>query len=192
VHGRPLVYLDNAATAQKPQAVIDAVTRFYAHDNSNIHRGLHELSERSTAAYEAARGKARLFLNAAEDREIVFVRGTTEAINLVAQSYGRGHVAPGDEVVLTTMEHHSNIVPWQLLCEEKGARLRVAPIDDRGEIDLDAFERLLGPRTRLVSGRARVERPRHHQPGRTDHGTGAPSRRVRRDRRRAGRSASSD
>ena len=151
VHGRPLVYLDNAATAQKPQAVIDAVTRFYAHDNSNIHRGLHELSERSTAAYEAARGKARLFLNAAEDREIVFVRGTTEAINLVAQSYGRGHVGPGDEVVLTTMEHHSNIVPWQLLCEEKGARLRVAPIDDRGEIDLDAFERLLGPRTRLVS-----------------------------------------
>ncbi len=151
VHGRPLVYLDNAATAQKPQAVIDALTRFYAHDNSNIHRGLHELSERATRDYEAARGKARRFLNAAEDREILFVRGTTEAINLVAQSYGRTHVGAGDEVVVTEMEHHSNIVPWQMLCEEKGARLRVVPITDSGEIRLEALEAILGARTRIVS-----------------------------------------
>ncbi|HEU4400834.1 MAG TPA: cysteine desulfurase [Candidatus Polarisedimenticolia bacterium] len=151
VHGRPLVYLDNAATAQKPQAVIDALTRFYSCDNSNIHRGLHELSERSTAAYEAARGKVRRFLNAGHDHEIVFVRGTTEGINLVAQSYGRRHVAAGDEVLITEMEHHSNIVPWQMLCEEKGARLRVAPIDDAGDIRLEEFDKALGPRTRLVS-----------------------------------------
>jgi len=151
VHGKPLVYLDNAATAQKPRAVIDALTRFYTRDNANVHRGLHQLSERSTAAYEESRMKVRRFLNAAEDREIVFVRGTTEAINLVACSYGRAHVGHGDEVLITTMEHHSNIVPWQILCEEKGARLRVAPIGDDGELLLDEFEALLGPRTRLVS-----------------------------------------
>jgi len=151
VHGKPLVYLDNAATAQKPQAVIDALTRYYTHDNANIHRGLHELSERATAAYEATRGKLRRFLNAAEDREIVFVRGTTEAINLVAQTYGRAHLAAGDEVLLTAMEHHSNIVPWQMLCEEKGARLRVAPVDEAGDLPLDRFEALLGPKTRIVS-----------------------------------------
>ena len=151
VFGKPLVYLDNAATAQKPKAVIDALTRYYTQDNANIHRGLHQLSERATAAYEEARAKVRRFLNAAEDREIVFVRGTTEAINLVAQSYGRTHLDPGDEVLITTMEHHSNIVPWQILCEEKGARLRVAPIGDDGDLLLDEFEKLLGPRTRLVS-----------------------------------------
>src|SRR5207249_69138 len=149
--GRPLVYLDNAATAQKPQAVIDALLGFYARDNSNIHRGLHELSERATAAYEASRARIARFLNAASANEIVFVRGTTEAINLVAQTYGRTHVGPGDEILVTAMEHHSNIVPWQLLCEEKGARLRVAPITDAGDLVLSELEALIGPRTRLVS-----------------------------------------
>ncbi len=151
VFGKPLVYLDNAATAQKPQTVIDALTRFYEGDNANIHRGLHQLSERSTAAYEETRAKLRRFLNAAEDREIIFVRGTTEAINLVASSYARPRVGRGDEILITTMEHHSNIVPWQMLCEEKGARLRVAPINDDGELLLDEFEALLGPQTRIVS-----------------------------------------
>ncbi len=151
VHGRPLVYLDNAATAQKPRAVIDAITNYYLRDNANIHRGLHTLSERATAAYEEARAGVRRFLNAAEDREILFVRGTTEGINLVAQSYGRSRLGTGDEVLITAMEHHSNIVPWQVLCEEKGAALRVAPINERGELLLDEFERLVGPRTRLVA-----------------------------------------
>jgi cysteine desulfurase / selenocysteine lyase len=151
VHGRPLVYLDNAATAQKPRAVLEALQHFYTHDNSNIHRGLHELSERATASYEAARARIARFLNAASEREIIFVRGTTEAVNLVAQTYGRTHVAAGDEILITEMEHHSNIVPWQLLCDAAGARLRVAPIDDRGDLVLEAFEALLGPRTRLVS-----------------------------------------
>jgi len=143
--------LKPSATAQKPQVVIDALTRYYTRDNANIHRGLHELSERATAAYEESRGKLRRFLNAAEDREIVFVRGTTEAINLVAQTYGRAHLAAGDEVLITAMEHHSNIVPWQMLCEEKGARLRVAPVDEAGDLPLDRFEALLGPKTRIVS-----------------------------------------
>ena len=151
VHGRPLVYLDNAATTQKPHAVIEALETYYAADNANVHRGVHLLSERATQAYEAARRRIRRFLNAAEDREIVFVRGTTEAINLVAQTYGRRMVGLGDEILITALEHHSNIVPWQMLCEEKGAALRVAPIDDAGEVDLDAYERLLGPRTRLVA-----------------------------------------
>ena len=151
VHGKPLIYLDNAATAHKPRAVIEAISAFYSTSNSNVHRGLHELSERATTAYEGSRNIVRRFLNAADDREIVFVRGTTEAINLVAQSYGRGHVGEGDEVLITTMEHHSNIVPWQMLCEEQGARLRVAPITDDGDIDMEAFEKLLGPRTRFVS-----------------------------------------
>ncbi len=151
VHGRPLVYLDNAATTQKPQAVIDAFLGFYTSDCSNVHRGVHLLSERATKAYEDARLKVRSFINAASEREIIFVRGTTEAVNLVAQTFGRVHVAPGDEVLISAMEHHSNIVPWQLLCGEKGARLRVAPIDDRGELLMDEFEKLLGPRTRIVA-----------------------------------------
>jgi cysteine desulfurase/selenocysteine lyase len=151
VHGKPLVYLDNAATAHKPRSVIDAVTHFYTSANSNVHRGLHELSERATSAYEKTRGTVARFLNAADEKEIIFVRGTTEAINLVAQTYGRSHVGKGDEVLITAMEHHSNIVPWQLLCEEKGATLKVAPITDAGDIDMEAFERLLGPRTRIVS-----------------------------------------
>ena len=149
--GRPLVYLDNAATTQKPQIVIDAITRYYTEINANVHRGVHELSEAATEAYEGARGKVRTFLNARESREIVFTRNATESINLVAHAFGRRHVHEGDEVVISAMEHHSNIVPWQLLCEEKGARLRVAPIDDRGELMLEAFERLLGPRTKLVA-----------------------------------------
>jgi cysteine desulfurase/selenocysteine lyase len=151
VHGKPLVYLDNAATTQKPQAVLDALARYYTTDNSNVHRGVHLLSERATKEYEDARGKVQRFLNAAASREVLFVRGTTEAINLVAQSYGRRHVGAGDEVVISWMEHHSNIVPWQMLCEEKGAVLRVVPINDRGEFLLDEYEKLLTPRTRIVS-----------------------------------------
>jgi cysteine desulfurase/selenocysteine lyase len=148
---RPLVYLDNAATTQKPQVVIDAITRYYTEINANVHRGVHELSEAATEAYEGARGKVRTFLNAREAREIVFTRNATESINLVAHAFGRQHVHKDDEVVISAMEHHSNIVPWQLLCEQQGARLRVAPIDDRGELMLEAFERLLGPRTKLVA-----------------------------------------
>jgi cysteine desulfurase / selenocysteine lyase len=151
VHGKPLVYLDNAATSQKPIPVIEAEKRFYENDNSNIHRGVHELSERSTRAYEETRVKVQRFLNAAESREIIFLRGTTEAINLVAQTYGRQNVGAGDEVLITAMEHHSNIVPWQMLAEEKGAKLCVAPINDAGELILEEFEKLLGPRTRLVA-----------------------------------------
>jgi cysteine desulfurase/selenocysteine lyase len=151
VHGRPLVYLDNAATTQKPQVVLEALQGYYAMDNANVHRGVHRLSERATLAYEGARDQVQRFLNAAHRREIVFVRGATEGINLVAQSYGRRTVSRGDEVVITALEHHSNIVPWQMLCEEKGATLRVVPIDDAGEVDLSAYEGLLGERTRLVA-----------------------------------------
>src|SRR2546425_1413489 len=151
VRGRTLVYLDNAATSQKPQVVIDAIGRYYERDNANIHRGVHFLSEHATEEYEAARRKVQSSLTAADASEIVFVRGATEAINLVAQTYGRTNVHAGDEVLITAMEHHSNIVPWQILCEEKGARLRVAPIDDRGELLLEDYEKLLNSRTRLVS-----------------------------------------
>jgi cysteine desulfurase/selenocysteine lyase len=151
VHGKPLVYLDNAATTQKPRAVIDRVHRFYADENANVHRGVHRLSERATDAYEHARVTAGRFLNARGAHEIVFVRGTTEAINLVASTYGRTHVGRGDEVVVSAMEHHSNIVPWQLLCEQQGARLRVMPISGAGELDLDAYAALLNERTRIVS-----------------------------------------
>jgi cysteine desulfurase/selenocysteine lyase len=150
VRGRPLVYLDNAATSQKPRAVIEVLARYYAEENANVHRGVHHLSQVATEAYEVARADVRRFLNAAEDREIVFVRGTTEAINLVAGSFGASFQA-GDEVVISAMEHHSNIVPWQLLCERTGARLRVIPITDEGELRLDAYEALLTPRTRLVA-----------------------------------------
>jgi cysteine desulfurase/selenocysteine lyase len=151
VHGKPLVYLDNAATTQKPQQVLDAIVRYYSQDNANVHRGVHLLSERATEAYERARAIAQQFLHAARPEEIIFVRGTTEAINLVAQTYGRHNVVAGDEIIITAMEHHSNIVPWQILCEEKGARLRVAPINDRGELLLEEFEKLLGPKTKLVA-----------------------------------------
>ena len=151
VHGRPLVWLDNAATTQKPRAVIERLKYFYEHENSNIHRAAHTLAGRATDAYEAARDKVRRFLNAPSPREIVFVRGGTEAINLVAQSWGRRHVSAGDEIVISWLEHHANIVPWQLLAKEKGARLRVIPVDERGQVLLDDYERLLGPRTRLVA-----------------------------------------
>lgn len=151
VHGRPLIWLDNAATTQKPNAVIDRISDFYRHENSNIHRAAHELAARSTDAYESAREKTRRFLNASSTREIVFVRGATEGINLVAQAWGRRNVREGDEIVITWLEHHANIVPWQMLCSEKGARLRVAPVNDRGEIILDEYEKLLGPRTRMVA-----------------------------------------
>jgi cysteine desulfurase / selenocysteine lyase len=151
VRGKPLVYLDNAATSQKPRFVLDAINRYYEQENANIHRGVHYLSERATADYEAVRAGVQRFINAAKSSEIIFVRGTTEGINLVAQSYGRKHVGAGDEVLITAMEHHSNIVPWQMLCEEKGAKLRVAPINDRGELLLDEFEKLIGPRTKIVA-----------------------------------------
>jgi cysteine desulfurase/selenocysteine lyase len=151
VHGKPLVWLDNAATTQKPQSVIDRLSHFYAHENSNIHRAAHELAARATDAYEAARDKVRRFINAGTVREIIFVRGTTEAVNLVAQSWGRQNIHKDDEIVITWLEHHANIVPWQMLCAEKGARLRVAPVDDTGQVILDEYQKLLGPRTRLVS-----------------------------------------
>ena len=151
IHGRPLVYLDNAATTQKPQSVIDALTRYYRTQNANIHRGVHTLSELATYEYEKARGKMKLFLNAADTREIIFVRGTTEGINLVKDTFGRKFIGAGDEIVISAMEHHSNIVPWQLLCEEKGCKLKVVPINDRGELDYEAFTRLVTERTKLVS-----------------------------------------
>ena len=151
VNGKPLVYLDNAATSQKPQAVLDTLNRYYTEENSNIHRGVHYLSQVATKDYEDARAKVRSFLNAPDDKQIIFVRGATEGINLVAGSYGRQNVGAGDEVIVTAMEHHSNIVPWQILCQEKGASLKVIPINDDGELLLDEYEKLLSPRTKLVS-----------------------------------------
>jgi cysteine desulfurase/selenocysteine lyase len=151
VYGRPLAYLDNASTTQKPAVVMRAMTQFYCEDCANIHRGVHLLSERATECYECSRIKVQRFLNARELAEVIFVRGTTEAINLVAQSYGRKFIGPGEEIIITGMEHHSNIVPWQILCEMTGARLRVIPITDEGELRLDEFANLLGPKTRFVS-----------------------------------------
>ncbi|MEK6769653.1 MAG: cysteine desulfurase [Gemmatimonadota bacterium] len=151
VHGKPLVYLDNGATSQKPRQVIDAISRYYATENANVHRGVYWLSEHATALYEGAREKARRFVNAREAREIIFVRGTTEAINLVASSFGRANLSAGDEVLVTAMEHHSNIVPWQLICGERGARLRVIPMDQRGVLCVDEVPKLLGPKTKLVA-----------------------------------------
>ncbi len=151
IHGKPLAYLDNAATTQKPRVVIDALTRFYEEDNANVHRGVHLLSERATKAYDDARATVARFLHASDPREVIFVRGTSEAVNLVAQTFGRARVRSGDEVLVTGMEHHSNFVPWQMLCEEKGARLRVVPVTDEGDLDLDALDGLLGERTRLLA-----------------------------------------
>lgn len=151
VHNKPLVYLDNGATSQKPQAVIDAIEHYYKQDNANVHRGVHSLSERATQGYEQARETARRFLNAAHHREIIFVRGTTEAVNLVAQSFARPRLQPGDEILLTEMEHHSNIVPWQIACQQTGARLRVLPVNETGELQLEQYPALLGARTRLVA-----------------------------------------
>ena len=151
VNNKPLAYLDNAATTQKPQSVIDTLNRYYTELNSNIHRGVHALSQLATDEYEQAREKLRAFINAGDRREVVFVRGTTEAINLVAQTYGREKITAGDEIVVSHMEHHSNIVPWQLLCEQTGAKLKVVPINAAGELQMDDFEQLLNERTRLVS-----------------------------------------
>ncbi|HLA69699.1 MAG TPA: aminotransferase class V-fold PLP-dependent enzyme, partial [Bacteroidota bacterium] len=151
VKGKPLVYLDNAATTQKPLQVIDAMSRYYKLDNANIHRGVHELSERATESYEAVREKVKRFINAADAREIVFVRGTTEGINLVAQTYGKSNLRQGDEILISGLEHHSNIVPWQMLCGEKGTNLKVAPINDDGEILLVEYQKLLTERTKLVA-----------------------------------------
>ena len=151
IYGKPLIYLDSAATSQKPQVVIDAMSRFFLKENANVHRGVHYLSVRATEAYDQARAKVQGFLNAEHVEDIVFVRGTTEAVNLVAQTYGKVHVQAGDEVLISAMEHHSNIVPWQMLCEQTGARLRVAPINDAGELQLAELERLIGPRTKLVA-----------------------------------------
>jgi cysteine desulfurase/selenocysteine lyase len=151
IHGRPLVYLDNAASTQKPQCVIDSERRVYEEYYSNIHRGVHDLSQRATDAYEAARDKVQRFLNAGRREEVIFLRGATEGINLVAATYGRTHVGAGDEVLISGLEHHSNIVPWQMLCEEKRAHLRVVPINDAGEIVVEELERLIGPRTKIVA-----------------------------------------
>jgi cysteine desulfurase/selenocysteine lyase len=151
VHGKPLVYLDSANTSQKPQVVLDAMDEYYRHANANIHRATHLLSERATALYEGARGKAAAFIHAPDPKTIVLTKGTTDGINLVAQSYGRSVLRPGDEVVLSWLEHHSNIVPWQLVCEQTGAQLRVVPINDAGEIDIDQYASMLSPRTRIVA-----------------------------------------
>ncbi|HBW47698.1 TPA: cysteine desulfurase CsdA [bacterium] len=151
VRGRPLVYLDNAATTHKPRAVIDTLVQFYSMDNSNIHRGVHYLSEKATFAYEKARGQVKRLLHAKSEQEIVFTRGATEAINLVAKTFGDMRVKEGDEILISAMEHHSNIVPWQMLCEKKGARLKVIPMNDRGELLLDEYEKLLTEKTKIVS-----------------------------------------
>src|SRR4029077_14905952 len=151
VHGKPLIYFDNGSTTQKPQVVLDAISDYYKTENANVHRGAHRLSELATEAYEAARIKVQKFLGAQCLREIIFTRGTTEAINLVAHSYGRSHIQPGDQIIITWMEHHSNIVPWQMLCQERGAHLRVVPVTDSGELRLDELERLLSPRTKMVA-----------------------------------------
>ncbi len=151
VHGKPLIYFDNAATTQKPQAVLDALTNYYKLDNSNIHRGAHALADRATRYYEETRESVRDFIGAGESAEIIFTKGTTESINLVAQTFGRRYIGKDDEIIISTLEHHSNIVPWQMLCEEKGAILRVIPINDAGEILFDEFEKLLSPKTKLVS-----------------------------------------
>ncbi|MCW5625621.1 MAG: cysteine desulfurase [Burkholderiales bacterium] len=150
-HGKPLVYLDNAASGQMPQPVIDRLVRYQTHEHANIHRGVHTLSETATAAYEDARRRVQKFLNARQEREIVFTSGCTEGVNLVMHGYGRRFIGEGDEIVITWLEHHSNIVPWQMLCEERGAKLKVVPIDDRGDVILEEYERLVGPRTKLVA-----------------------------------------
>lgn len=151
INGKPLVYLDNAATSQKPQVVIDAMTKYYLEENSNIHRGVHYLSDKATQSYEAARDKIQHYIHAAHRQEIIFVRSTTEGVNLVASSYGRKNIRQGDEIIISAMEHHSNIVPWQILCEEKGAKLRIIPMNDDGELLIDEYQRLLNPKTKFVS-----------------------------------------
>lgn len=151
VNGKPLVYLDSAASSQRPRAVIDAISRYYERDHANVHRGVHTLSQRATDAYEGARDVVRRFINASDTKEIVYVRGTTEAINLVAQSFVRPKAGPGDEILISALEHHANIVPWQMVCEQTGAKLRVIPISQAGEVDFAAFEKMIGPRTKILA-----------------------------------------
>ncbi|AWW32623.1 cysteine desulfurase CsdA [Echinicola strongylocentroti] len=151
VNGKPLIYMDNAATTQKPKVVLEALAAYYTHDNSNIHRGAHTLADRATRAYEKTRSLVREFLNASEEEEIIFTKGTTEGINLVASTYGRKFIQKGDEIIISTLEHHSNIVPWQILCEEKGAKLRIIPVNEKGELEMEAFEKLLTEKTKLVA-----------------------------------------
>jgi cysteine desulfurase / selenocysteine lyase len=151
INGKPLVYLDNAASSQRPQAVIDAISRYYEHDHANVHRGVHALSQRATDAYEGARDVIRRFINAGDTKEVIYTRGTTEAVNLVAQSFLRPTIKAGDEILISALEHHANIVPWQLLCEQTGASLKVIPIDQRGVVDFDAFEQMIGARTKLLA-----------------------------------------
>ena len=173
IRGKPLVYLDNAATTQKPRDVLDVLEVFYEAANANVHRGVHHLSQIATDSYEGARSKVRQFLNAHHDREIIFTSGTTDSVNLVAQTFGRKYVESGDEILVSAMEHHSNIVPWQMLCEEKGAKLRVIPMNDRGELQIDAVDRP-AERTHETRGcGARVKRPRHTQSGGLNCGNGA-------------------
>ena len=184
VHGKPLAWLDNAATTQKPQSVIDAMSNFYAHDNSNIHRGAHTLAARATDAFEQARQKVQTFLGASSAKEIVFVRGTTEGDQPRRQTYGRKFLQPGDEIVLSTLEHHANIVPWQMVAKEKGAVLRVIPVTDRGEIMLEEYQALLGPANEGRRADARLEQPGHDPAGRRNDADGQALRRPRADRRR--------
>ncbi len=189
IHGKPLVYLDNANTTQKPRQVLDALETYYRHDNANIHRATHLLSERATRAYEATRSTVERFINAADSREVVFTKGCTEGINLVAQSWGGTNLKPGDEVLVTWMEHHSNIVPWQLVCAATGATLRVAPITARGELDLEAFDRLLTRAHQDGRDHPREQRAGHDQPRGCAGGKSAGCRRHRAHRRRAGHPA---
>ena len=189
VHGKPLVYLDNAATSQKPRAVIDAISHYYEGTNANIHRAVHHLSEQATGEYEAARVTAQKFINAASPTEIIFVRGTTEGINLVAQTFGRANIHAGDEVVITDMEHHSDIVPWQLLCEDRGAKLRVVPINDRGELILEEYDEAARPEDETRLRHARLECARHRQSRARDHRDGPQPGHPRSRRWRAGRAS---
>ncbi len=184
VNGKPLIWFDNAATTQKPQVVIDRLSYFYAHENSNIHRAAHELAARATDAYEEARDTVRRFIGASKDEEIIFVRGTTEAINLVAYAWGGKHLRPGDEIVITHLEHHANIVPWQLLSQQTGAILKVAPVDDAGNLLLSEFEDLLGSEDETGCGDTGVQRAGHGDAGREDRRAGPPLRRAGADRRR--------
>ena len=166
VHGRPLIYLDNAATSQKPRAVIETLRHYYEKDNANVHRGIHELSNRATAGFEAARERAARFLNARSHEEIIFTRGTTEGINLVAAAWGGQNIRAGDVIVLTEMEHHSNLVPWQLLAQRTGAKLVFLPVnDDRGQLDLNSLEQFLTPRVKLLAPDPHLQLAGHHQPG---------------------------
>ncbi len=189
VNGKPLIYLDNSASSQVPQVVIDRGSVYLEQEHSNIHRGVHYLSQKATTAYEGAREKVKRFINARDVRECIFVRGATEGINLVMHGYGRKFIGAGDEIIISAMEHHANIVPWQMLCEEKGARLRVIPMNDAGELLLDEYDGLAERAHEAGRGDARLERARHDQSDQGDDRAGAQVRRAGADRWRAGRAA---